>query len=74
VGGGSRMRGGFSKIGGQRWCAGWGRVSGRPMVPKTGSDETGSDVIVFPGKRNSRNWIGKREFPFWTCLGKPNLR
>jgi hypothetical protein len=36
--------------------------------------ETGSDVIVFPGKRNSRNWIGKREFPFWTCLGKPNLR
>ena len=34
VEGGSRMRGGFSKIGGQRWCAGWGRVSGRPMVPR----------------------------------------
>ena len=34
MGGGSRMRGGFSKIGGQRWCAGWGRVSGRPMVPR----------------------------------------
>ena len=33
VGGGSRMRGGFSKIGGQRWCAGWGRVSGRLIVP-----------------------------------------
>ena len=34
VGGGSRMRGVFLKIGGQRWGAGGGRVSGRLMVPR----------------------------------------
>jgi hypothetical protein len=30
-------------------------------------------MVLIPGKRNSRKQIGKKKFPFWACLGKPDL-